>query len=156
MLRSAKPISPSCPVFPPSHKQTLGSLSTSIQRQISTDSMLHSNYQAFYADITIQISTSRLIGKRIKKNCIAIHRVQLANFEDSVMVPPNWNLLLIDSNRPNSDWLVYRYAWSKGSSRGVDVQVIVLQHQLSHLGNNKSITVLLKHMGDENPRGCSH
>ncbi|GBF63983.1 hypothetical protein TMEN_6651 [Trichophyton mentagrophytes] len=154
---------------PPSCKQTLGSLSTSIQHQISTRSMLHSNYRAFlrrhnHTDIK---PNNIIIDREEDRKEVTIHRVQLADIEDSIMVPLNRNILgkavgnrrwrslrAHAEARANTPSDVFSSGIvTQGSSRGVDVQVIVLQHQLWYFGNNEYITVFLKHMGDENPWG---
>ncbi|QSS59024.1 calcium/calmodulin dependent protein kinase [Histoplasma capsulatum] len=95
----------------------------------------------------------------------AITRVQLADIEDSAIVPPNCDILgkavgnwmwrspeahaEARVNKP-SDIFSFGIVWmQRNFLNAVNVQAIVLQRQLSYFGNDESVAALLKHIGDE-------
>ncbi|EFQ98890.1 serine/threonine protein kinase [Nannizzia gypsea CBS 118893] len=111
-----------------------------------------------------------------------IHRVQLADLEDSAILPPNCNVL----GKAVGNWMwrspeahaearvntssdifsfglvcicaVFKHVIlavdPKTLPEGVEAQAIILQRQLSYFGNDESVAAFLKHIGDENPWGA--
>ncbi|QSS54054.1 calcium/calmodulin dependent protein kinase [Histoplasma capsulatum var. duboisii H88] len=120
-----------------------------------------------------------LIDWKDENGEIAITRVQLADIEDSAVVPPNCDILrkavgnwmwrspeAHAETRVNKPSDIFSFGIvcicavlkpvilavdAKELPEGVDVQAIVLQRQLSYFGNDESVAALLKHIGDESP-----
>ncbi|DAA76433.1 TPA_exp: Uncharacterized protein A8136_0747 [Trichophyton benhamiae CBS 112371] len=120
-----------------------------------------------------------LIDWKEENGELTIKRVQLADIEDSAIIPPNCDILgkavgnwmwrspeaHVEArvNKPSDIFSfgivcicavlkhVILAVDAKELPEGVDVQAIVLQRQLSYFGNDDSIAAFLKHIGDEGP-----
>ncbi|KAM5474547.1 hypothetical protein MauCBS54593_002123 [Microsporum audouinii] len=110
---------------------------------------------------------------------VVITRVQLADIEDSAIIPPNCDILgkavgnwmwrspeaHVEArvNKPSDIFsfgivcicAVLKHVIfavdAKELPEGVDIHAIVLQRQLSYFGNDESVTAILKHIGDKSP-----